>query len=76
VDPDVAEARRAQRAQPAEIFEQRDLQRRLAQLYARAEELVPGDRVLHIHAESSVDEVGAQILHAISTNLLPRNVFQ
>jgi dTMP kinase len=76
VDPDVAEARRVRRAQPAEIFEQRDLQRRLAQLYARAEELVPGDRLLHIRAEGSVDEVGAQILQAISTNLLPRDVLQ
>lgn len=76
VDPDVAEARRAQRAQPAEIFEQRDLQRRLAELYARAEELVPGDRVLHIRAESSVAEVGSQILQLLSTNLLPQDVLQ
>ena len=76
VEPDVAEARRARRAQPAEIFEQRDLQRRLAELYARGEELVPGDRLLHIRSEGSVEEVGTQILQAISTNLLLREVLQ
>jgi dTMP kinase len=61
VDPDVAEARRAARGQPAELFERRDLQRRLAQLYARAELLVPGDRVLHVPADASLPEVAARV---------------
>jgi dTMP kinase len=61
VDPDVAEARRAARGQPAELFERRDLQRRLAQLYARAELLVPADRVLHVAADASLPEVAARV---------------
>jgi len=76
VDPDVAEVRRARRAQPAEIFEQRELQRRLAELYSRGEELVPGDRLLHIHSQGDVEEVGRQILRAISTNLRQLEVLQ
>lgn len=76
VDPDVAEARRARRAQPAEIFEHRELQRRLAQLYARAEELVPGDRLLHIDSAGGVQEVGTQILELLSTNLLQQELLQ
>jgi dTMP kinase len=61
VDPDVAETRRAARGQPAELFERRDLQRRLARLYARAEELVPGDRLLHVAADAPLAEVAARL---------------
>jgi dTMP kinase len=61
VDPDVAEARRAARGLPPELFERRDLQRRLALLYARAELLVPGDRVLHVDANPDLPVVAAQL---------------
>ena len=71
VDPDVAEARRAARGQPAELFERRDLQRRLAQLYARAELLVPGDRLLHLPADAPLLDVAARVWAAAADNLLP-----
>ena len=61
VDPDVAEARRAARGLPPELFERRELQRRLAQLYARAELLVPGDRVLHVDANPELALVAEQL---------------
>lgn len=64
VPAEVAEARRAERGGPEEIFERRDLQRRLAQLYAGAEELVPGDRVAHIDGSRSQEEVAAAVLEA------------
>jgi dTMP kinase len=63
VDPAVAEDRRNQRGGPPELYEVRDIQRRLAAAYARAEELVPGDRVVHI-ADGTPDEVFARILEA------------
>jgi len=71
VDPDVAEARRAARGQPPELFERRDLQRRLAQLYARAELLVPGDRLLHVPADAALLDVAARVWSAAADNLLP-----
>jgi dTMP kinase len=66
VDPDVAEARRAARGQPAELFERRDLQRRLARLYAAAEALVPGDRLVHISADAGLEEVAARLWAAVT----------
>jgi dTMP kinase len=66
VDPDLAETRRRARGGPEEIFERRELQRRLAALYARAEQFVPGDRVLHVRGEGSIGEVET----AISASLL------
>lgn len=64
VDPDVAETRRAARGGPAELFEVKELQKRLAALYARAEELLPGERIAHI-ADGSPDDVHRRILAAI-----------
>jgi dTMP kinase len=71
VDPDVAEARRAARGLPPELFERRELQRRLAQLYARAELLVPGDRVLHVDANPELDVVAGQLWALVSRALAP-----
>jgi len=65
VDPAVAEARRAQRGGPPELFERRELQRRLAELYADGENLVPGDRVLHLDANGTLEEVEAAVRAAL-----------
>ena len=63
VDPAVAEERRSLRGGPPELYEVRDVQRRLAAAYARAEELVPGDKVVHI-PDGTPDEVFVRILEA------------
>jgi dTMP kinase len=65
VSAEVAERRRNHRGQQAELFEVPELQRRLAASYARAEELVPGDRLLHIDGEAQVEEVEASIWSAV-----------
>lgn len=57
IEADVAERRRALRGGPAELYERRDLQRRLAGIYAVAESLLPGDRIAHVAAGGSVDDV-------------------
>ena len=64
VPADIAEERRKARGGPPEIFEVSDLQRRLAAVYTRAEELVPGDRVVHV-ADGSQDAVFAHIFSAL-----------
>ncbi|HEU4582501.1 MAG TPA: dTMP kinase [Polyangiaceae bacterium] len=69
VDPAVAEQRRIARGLPAELFERRGLQRRLAQLYARAEQLVPGDRVVHIAADEPLPEVAERVWQAVAGSL-------
>jgi dTMP kinase len=65
VKPEVAAARRGQRGGTRELYEHLDLQARLAELYAKAEELVPGDRILHVDANQSVDVVLGIALAAI-----------
>lgn len=65
VDAAVAEARRARRGGEPELFERRELQRRLASIYAEAEQLVPGDLLLHIDANGTLADVEARVLAAL-----------
>lgn len=65
VSPDVAAARRAARGGDHELFDDADLQRRLAAAYLRAEDLIPGDRVIHIDGDRDAASVTAAITAAI-----------
>lgn len=65
VSPDVAASRRRARGGVAEIYEDPDLQIRLGAAYGRAEDLVPGDRVIHIDGDRDQDEVGAALVEAL-----------
>ena len=65
VSPDVAAGRRRARGQAIELYEVEELQRKLAALYAEAEELVPGDYVIHIDGDRSLDEVAQRIADAL-----------
>ena len=65
VDPDVAAERRRNRGGQAELYEKVELQRRLARLYADAERLVPGDRLVHVDANQPLQQVIAQSIEAI-----------
>jgi dTMP kinase len=65
VPAEVAERRRAARGGEAELFERSELQRRLAEGYARAEGYLPGERVAHVPATGSVDEVAERVLDAV-----------
>ncbi|KYF52121.1 thymidylate kinase [Sorangium cellulosum] len=65
VAPEIAEKRRRARGGAEELFEQTELQARLAEAYRRAEELVPGDRVIHIDGGGPVEEVAREIAAAL-----------
>lgn len=65
VPADVAEERRRNRGGVEEMFEHRALQERLVGIYAEAEALVPGDRVVHVSGLGSAEEVGRRILEAV-----------
>jgi dTMP kinase len=65
VAPDVAAERRRNRGGQAELYEKLELQRRLARLYADAERLVPGDRLVHVDANQPLYQVIARSIEAI-----------
>lgn len=66
VSPEVAAQRRGGRGGPRDLYETDDLQARLAGVYRRAEELVPGDRVVHLDGEAPVDAVTDAIEAALA----------
>ncbi len=72
VSPDVAAARRRARGGAAELFDENDLQARLAAAYRRAEELVPGDRVVHVDGDGAPDQVARAVIEALSPFLSSR----
>jgi len=65
VPAEVAEERRRARGGVEEMFEARELQARLAGVYARAEELVPHDRVVHVSGVGAAPEVAARIFETV-----------
>lgn len=65
VPVEVAEERRRARGGLEELFETRDLQARLAAVYADAERLVPSDRVAHVLGVGAVSDVASNVLNAV-----------
>jgi dTMP kinase len=65
VPAEVAEQRRQARGGVEEMFEAREIQARLVAVYARAEELVPNDRVLHVPGVGEVQEVAARLFETV-----------
>jgi|RhiMethySRZTD1v2_1073278.scaffolds.fasta_scaffold994145_2 dTMP kinase len=65
VPVEVAEERRRSRGGMEEIFESRELQTRLCDVYRHAEMLVPDDRVAHVTGVGAVSDVAAEILNAV-----------
>lgn len=65
VPAEVAEARRGARGGGEELYEKQELQRRLADVYAQAERLVPGDRLVHVSGVGSSDEVAERVWGAV-----------
>ncbi|HKQ69120.1 MAG TPA: dTMP kinase [Polyangiaceae bacterium] len=65
VHPDVAAERRGARGGSKELYEELELQARLASAYADAEGLVPGDRIVHVDANRGLDAVVHSAISAI-----------
>jgi dTMP kinase len=61
VSPEVAERRRNERSGAVELYEESELQRRLAALYSRAAELLPGEVVHLVDGNAAVDDVAARV---------------
>jgi dTMP kinase len=72
VPPDVAAARRSARGNEAELFEAEPIQVALARVYAEAELLVPGDRLVHLDGSAATEGVARQILAAVRESGIAR----
>ena len=66
VDPQEAERRRRMRHAAPELYEDESLQKRLAELYTHAEELLPDDEIIRIDGNAGVDEVATSVREALS----------
>ena len=62
VPHEVARVRRMKRAGEDEIFDDDELQRKLAGFYADIERHFPGDHIVHVSADRDIEVVGAEIL--------------
>jgi len=69
VDPKEAERRRRSRRGLVELYETSDLQRRLCEMYAAAEELLPNDRIVRIDGNRGVDAVFEDVCAATEAHL-------
>ncbi len=65
VSAEVAAERRRARGGPEDLYETHVLQARLAKAYIHAEVLVPGDKVVHVHGDGSIDDVAELIRGAL-----------
>jgi dTMP kinase len=72
VPPEVASARRRARGGAAELFDDDGLQTRLAAAYLRAEDLCPGDPVIHVAGDRTPDEVARAVVEALDPFLSSR----
>jgi dTMP kinase len=69
VRPEVAAERRRIRGGPKELYEDTEMQARLAQAYAIAEKLVPADRVVHVDANLPLEAVVSASVGAVEAIL-------
>jgi len=64
-----AKARRSQRGGAEELFDADELQKKLAAAYARAEELVPHDVVVHVSGVGAPEAVTERLLEAVISRI-------
>ena len=59
--PDVAATRRESRGEPAQLYEQNETQRALAQFYRDLASHMPNDRIVVIDGRGTVDDVHRRV---------------
>jgi dTMP kinase len=69
VDADVAALRRESRGDAVQIYEQNEVQRALVAFYRDLDRHLPIDRIAHVDAVGSVDDVHARIFAAYASAL-------
>ena len=71
VDPDVAEQRRRVRSRAPDLYEESQLQSKLAALYRDASRLLPNDRFVTIDGNQSADDVEQAVRVALAPLIEP-----
>jgi len=66
LNADVAAARREERGEAAQLYEQNEVQRALAEFYRDLPKHMPTDRIVVVDAAGTVDEVHARVYEAYS----------
>ena len=69
IDPDIAEARRRARGGPEELFERRELQRRLAARYREAPKVVGEEGVVLVEGDEPAQALSQRLLGLIRQRL-------
>jgi dTMP kinase len=64
VGADLAATRRQDRGDAAQLYEQNEVQRALVAFYRELERHMPSDRVVHVDAAGSVQDVFERVVHA------------
>lgn len=62
--PDLAAARRESRGEPAQLYEQNEVQRALAVFYRNLAKHIPGDRIVVVDGTGSVEDVHERVHEA------------
>ena len=65
--PDLAAQRRATRGEPAQLYEQNEVQRALAQFYRDLEKHMPNDRIVVVDGQGTVEDVHRRIHEAYAS---------
>lgn len=66
VDPDVAEHRRRMRGGASDLYEEPELQARLARAYLKAEDIVGKEQLIHVDGNGDVDSVTTAVAQALA----------
>ncbi len=72
VAPDLAAARRESRGEPAQLYEQNEVQRALALFYRNLAKHIPGDRIVIVDGTGSVETVHDRVYAAYQSAFIPR----
>jgi dTMP kinase len=67
VPPEVAAERRLMRGEAAQLYDQNEVQRALAEFYRDLDKHIPGDRIVVIDASGPIEEVHARIWSVYET---------
>ncbi|MGD0678322.1 MAG: dTMP kinase [Polyangiaceae bacterium] len=69
VQPEVAAERRARRGEPAQLYEQSEIQRALALFYRDLARHLPKDRIVVVDANGPIEQVHSRVSHAYTQAL-------
>lgn len=65
IPPEVAERRRIDRGRGRELYDDEEMQKRLATFYDTIEEHFPNDNVVHVDADRPIEAVAADVMKAV-----------